>query len=692
MDTPNFIPDNKFIPDSTKEPSGGTTPDFIPDNQFQSDEDRYGTPIEQAKTGVEALARGASFGASDLAETKMGISTPENIKGRMEENPVISTIGQMAGSIAPLAATGGASAPAEALLGAGTAAARVAAMGLEGAAFGAGNVVTDYALGDPNLNAQKILSEVGMGAALGMGLGALSKGAEALIPAATSKLSDSVDKLISKFSDIPDNFSGDWAKEFSTGLKGVSEESGIRKMSENLGDIYKESKSAAKSMYQEALPKGIESPLDDTESYMKFKEGGEKFSQVSDLYHAHDAALNDFQKSFMRELSTPSGNKRYVIDPAKVSSFFRNNSDAGQDLRNQIFNNFLNSAQSLSKASENYAGFKAAEGSISDRVNQLAKEHSELKDVAKAISSGIPQSRGRFNELVGAGIATAAGIPHPVVAGVIGAIEALKAIRNPYELGSTINNTFSKIKAISKLTDRAANKISNMSKSVFNSSGKGAVESGAISNTGYQTRVDRINQLTQDPQSMIDHLDKSTNAMHEAAPNISQGIHSSMMSGVNFLASKIPRPSTQFPLSDDFEPSEAQKDSFNRYYNTINNPIGVLSEVKAGSVSNEQIEALQAVYPHLLQEMRSNMLQAMESKKALDLPYSVKMSIAKFLGQSLDANMTTQAIASNQMAMHPQLPQQNQQPKSKSTLGGLKELKSSQMAQTQTQKLERDES
>ena len=49
------------------------------------------------------------------------------------------------------------------------------AYGAEGALFGGGNAVSDYALGDPELNGQKVLSYVGMGAGLGAGLGALSK-------------------------------------------------------------------------------------------------------------------------------------------------------------------------------------------------------------------------------------------------------------------------------------------------------------------------------------------------------------------------------------------------------------------------------------------------------------------------------------------------------------------------------------
>lgn len=755
-------------------------------------EEKYGNPLEQAKAGVEGIARGATFGGSDIAETKLGISTPENIKGRMEENPVTSTVGQMAGSIAPIAATGGAAAPAEALLGPGTTAARIAAMGLEGAAFGGSNAVTDYALGDPNLNAQKIVSDIGMGAALGGGLGILSKGIEAAVPAATEALNKGLSSLTSKIEGLPEKYSGDWAQTLAQGMKNTDPDVAVRKMSDTLGDIYSSSKSAAKDIYEKTLPSNLKEslvqvPLEqaqqkalDVYSQLEAKiqdlranpdefspiqvkqaqkavsdlqnnlvksndsyeihsalhdfakdistgikydtlptfqqqavqgemrgmngivrgllkdpetfgpEAAEHFSQVSDLYNNHATTLKNFQRDFMKSVATSTGGKRAVIDPGKVKTFFNNIDEVGQDLRNTHFNDFLNSAQNLSKASENYAGFNAATDTISNRVSKLAQEYSELKGVAKAMASRTSPSKGRFSEVLGAGVASAAGVPHPVVAGAIGAMEALKAIRNPYELGSTINNVFNKIRAIGKITERTGKAVSSGTKAIFSGSTRGAIQNASISSNNYDKNVSRLNELTQSPETMMNHLNSTTSAMYDAAPNISNGIHSTMMNGVNFLASKIPKPVTNYPMGQEFEPNETQKDTFNQYFNTVNNPVGVLTSIKDGEINNHQIEALQAVYPHLLQEMRSEMISQIQSPKAKDIDYSVKMSIAKFLGQPLDANMTVPAIMSNQTVFVPQQPPQAPGKPGKSPLGGLKELDVASRSSTGTQELEEE--
>lgn len=178
------LPDDN-APQATAQASAGPT--TLPADQFdalQDDSDKYGTAEEQTKAGLEGVARGVSLGTSDLAETKLGLATPEAIKGRSEANPVTSTVGQIVGGAGLIGATGGAGALAEGAGLAGT----IGAGALEGAAFGGGNAVSDYAL-NGDLTAQKVVSDVGMGALLGGSLGALAKGAEYALPKATESVS-----------------------------------------------------------------------------------------------------------------------------------------------------------------------------------------------------------------------------------------------------------------------------------------------------------------------------------------------------------------------------------------------------------------------------------------------------------------------------------------------------------------------
>ena len=183
MSTPpgldEFLNSPSQAPVAAPEPSGtpaGLDEFIAPEMQQQ----QYGGAGQQALAGIEGVARGASLGASDLAETHLLGIPQEEIRARKEANPGTSLLGNIAGATGLIYGTGGIAAPAEAAMGGG-ALATAAAYGGEGALLGAGNVVSDYALGDPNLNAQSIMSQVGMGALAGIGGGLAGAGIKGIL-------------------------------------------------------------------------------------------------------------------------------------------------------------------------------------------------------------------------------------------------------------------------------------------------------------------------------------------------------------------------------------------------------------------------------------------------------------------------------------------------------------------------------
>ena len=150
---------------------------------FELESDKYGSLGQTTAATAEAAARAATLGGSTVLERALGVPA-QDIEGRERQlSPAVSIPASMLGAAIPIALTGGVAAPAEgALVARGVAplAARAIGFGAEGALFGAGNVVNDAALGDPNLNAQKILQDVGFGFATSAGLGVLSKALKAL--------------------------------------------------------------------------------------------------------------------------------------------------------------------------------------------------------------------------------------------------------------------------------------------------------------------------------------------------------------------------------------------------------------------------------------------------------------------------------------------------------------------------------
>ena len=158
----------------------------------------YGTDTAQLQAGLAGAARGGTFGVSDYLAVKTGLTSPEHLSALKEYFPGTSLAGEIAGGVAtafvPASPVGmlvkgaklaeaTAVGKAAALLPKSEAASAIAnlavqtggkALGgaIEGMAFGLGQSVSEAALGDPDLTAEKVMANVGYGGLLGGGLGA----------------------------------------------------------------------------------------------------------------------------------------------------------------------------------------------------------------------------------------------------------------------------------------------------------------------------------------------------------------------------------------------------------------------------------------------------------------------------------------------------------------------------------------
>jgi hypothetical protein len=841
---PDFIPDSQFVPDaaptqSTPAPASGP-PGFIPDSQFQSDTDKYGSLGQQGLTALESGAGGATLGLSKVAETKLLGVDPKDIQGREAANPTTSTLANMAGGAALIYGTGGIEAPAVAAAEAPyLAAARAASIGsaehlgplmytpameaakaaapsmfgagvaglaAEGAAFGAGNAVDDYALGDPSLNASKVLQNVGMGAAMGVGLGAAFKGVGYALPKATQGLIDSLGKVkdmaIGTEEDpgvIAKILPKDWMQKAWDGWNtgNVDSADTIRAVADNSLSVRNQARAAVMEDYATAHPERLKEAFEDTGMTLEesiaqahkmadfFKDAvlvlnpkntAERVSafsstpvaklvkaRIDDFEHdvnvattpleVHTAlsdlatqidkeglikfdtlktAANQSDQDILMELRNGiRGNlkdeniwgpvaahygemsdgyaawknadnlyKKYFmtngeVNPGKFKTLFNNWNDPSMDLKRAALDEFFTQAQNVAKSSENYSGYQKGAESISDAVEKGAAKNTELAKIAEAMASRPKgMQNGLFGDFSLAGGAHLLGVPSSVVAPVTAAYEAYKAIKNPYQTGANLESTFQKLKVVGDMVQKTSNMISSGAQSIFsNNAVRGAIEAGSIK-SNYTKNSNAVRQFANNPESMVDHLAKTTSGIQTAVPNITMGIHQTVSNGVQYLNSKLPRPTTELPMASKWEATPSQKASFNRSFAAVNNPVGVLKQVKNGTVSNEEIQALQAVHPALYKEMQQKVIENMTPAKARTLNYSTKIAVSKFLGSPMDESLMPQVVQSNQAALQnaPQAQAQAQQAmKSKSTQGGLAKLKVSQRNATETQTLEKEE-
>lgn len=740
--------------------------------QPQLDKDKYGGTGGQLASLGAGVARGLAPGVFDALAQKTGIADADTLNKLQQVNPGMSTAGQLAGTGGLLALTGGAAAPIagglEAIGVPGLAAAAIGT-GLEGAALNQSQNLSDLSLGNPNVTAQKVIADAGMGLLLGGGLGALGHAAAPLV---SDALTGALEKIKS-FQPNPEmgpsatrgfvrnlDQAFQASRDASKDLYETAAPANIKAAVEASGLSVEEAKAAGAdviSKLQEELPKlssqgsaklvskrldKLADELDNAKSafkshqalsdfavdvdkkgLLKFdtlptaaqkgdqdvlfgmrdairgnlkdpslwgEEAATHYAETAEAYSDYMGAKKRFQQAFMKK---DAGSKGYVVDPSKVSTFFKKQGDVSQDLRKQYLQDFMDKAGALANKSENYAGYQEAEGAISKHISKLAEEQSALKDVAEAMNKPKGGSS-LLGDLPMAYAAHSLGVPSPVVGAAIGMHKAYKLLTNPYSQGSALRAAYSKLEALGTISEKIGDQISSQTRSIVRGgelpAGARAVVSEGASN--YNKNVKKIDALA-NPEALSAHLEHTTNTLQESAPNVTQGIHTSMANAVNFLHSKVPRPHNNLPLGPKWEASPSQKAKFNRYFKAAQNPVGVLKEVKMGSLSNESMETLQTIYPELLQEMRNGLSESLNPTTAKKMPYAVKLSVSKFLGQPMIDSLLPPVVVANQAnygAMN-QPPQSNgRKGGGKSTQNGLAKLDIGSRKGTETQDLEKE--
>ena len=226
-------------------------------DDLKTSEERFGTPLEMAKTAAEQGLSGLTLGASKVAETKLLGVNPQAIAGREEENPVTATTANIGGTGALLFGTGGLGELAE---GAGVAG-RLAAAGAEGGIISGANTATDDWSQNKPLDAQKIIANAGIGSLFGLAGGAVSEA----VSGAAKGLKGLSDMISGKGSNVVLNTpleQQNWGQRLRAAFKNEGNASDfIRDFKGNIGDIADAAEKSINSMYEEAGQFHLENAL-----------------------------------------------------------------------------------------------------------------------------------------------------------------------------------------------------------------------------------------------------------------------------------------------------------------------------------------------------------------------------------------------------------------------------------------------
>lgn len=180
--------------------------------------------------GALGAARGLTFGLSDVGLAGTGLVTSATLQQLRQRNPTVSTATEVGGAVAgaalapelslpgraaglgariaegvaPAALGEGASLAARVVQGAKATGATALGSAVEGALYGAGENVTEAALGDPDLHAERLAANIGFGALTGGALGGLIKAGSLAAPASFDAAKSAISHFYDRFVGRPE--------------------------------------------------------------------------------------------------------------------------------------------------------------------------------------------------------------------------------------------------------------------------------------------------------------------------------------------------------------------------------------------------------------------------------------------------------------------------------------------------------
>lgn len=674
---------------------------------------QYGTPVQQAVAGLEGAGQGLTFGLSTQLETQLGVD-PKDIAGRQKANPKTHIAGTVAGIAAPAIATLGASTPESAVAAAaeasapalasrvgggvaravesalpeatsglgrvGVKAATTAAQGMtEGAMFGAGQVVHEQALGDPNLTAQSALEEIGLSALLGGGLGGAGGVLGGLVKESASLgLGAKLAEWLPEFEGQRNlKAAGAIQSDISSAAKRVSREE-LNKIGREAGEMGLVDKWSTPARSLEKAEAQMESAGQKMGDVLEGADAvGRPRPFASLLNRVRREVLAPLQKNPLEAgtaaqlegmlegyanlfrspeaapgvpaLWKPVGFRDLHAIRKQISDKLyglRGTQDPGATAIKEALHDFRTIvSDEINKGLES-SGLGSAEWRAANREYQVAATIQKFaeKGVNRSVGNNLVSPTELLSGLAGIasgslpmglilGLGTAA--VRRFGSGVLGA--GARALRQAEVVGA--------VGQLAEANQAVAQKVSRLAASVVG--GGRAVAAPRIARNLVPERIQQVQQFAQDPLHATDALAKQTDSLQEHAPQTAQALQVAAARGVAFLASKVPT-QKMTPLGKPREPSQQEAWQFSRYYDAVNKPTSILKHAAAGTLTPMDVEAVKAVHPELFAHMQAAALEKVMAHKGQPLPYRARLMLSMLLGQDLDGTMSRESLQANQ--------------------------------------------
>lgn len=729
------------------------------------------------RTFLEAGASSASFGLTDQVLTKLGgEEAKEAMRERRQRNEEAALAGNIAGIVAPTLASGGtsllakgASSGVKAAAKAGMFAEKLTAKQLaklinetgrkkiitniikksipkatgsavEGAFYGAGQLVSEDALGTAEFNAENLLATAGTGAMIGGAFGGVLGSAEALVPivknnkivdVVSKKINTNIDKRMagaklaklspSEISKLKDT---KWGQEIYDNIPKFFKDNLKLKVTDSTESLFKKSSAEMKRLGEEIGETALQidkiakgTSILPTKSKIalrvqnNLREVAEVFkknpdelaksnlNKIEKRIASWDDWLNDNNPIKAVEIKELKTNLQQAAKWNKSIDQIPLNGKLDRKVAESVRQEFLELADSVSTVDAN----------LGEKLRGLNLDYGTSLEISNKFKRALNKESSsellKFKDLLVADILT--DISGGGLGLATGAVVTKKFLESDLKRKLILMSNVEKanLKVNKKITKGISNFMSGAKKAAAPTSTK------ILLNTSFQipnengrkrpkpkTKKEAFKALSEDlielqenPTKLVEHLSKNALTLTGAAPNTTMALNSTISTAIQFLNSKLPKDASRGGglFARKWEPSSVELAKFERYLEAVENPMSAIEDLESGSLTRESIEAIKVVYPDIYVRLQSEAMDQITQNQELD--YNKRLQLGVLLDLPSDSSLLPENIAALQQTFTDLKQQRTAASKEEgaieTTQGGLEGITFAEDEKTQTEKV-----
>lgn len=712
------------------------------ETQARKLQEQFGSSADQALAAAAGAARGASFGLSDVALTQSGLVEPETLAGLEEANPVASGVGEVGGVIGSLLTPAGPGALAakvgvatekliykQALkLGMKNSVAkavaskivpRAAGSAVEGAFYGAGQLVSEDALGKADLNAENLAAYIGTGALINGAFGAAFSTAGSLAGPAAKAAKFIASPFTSKISNAVD------AKMSGARLLGLTpiqlQKLNVRnpKVAAGLEDYLKEDlKLVVTDTAESLLAKNSE----------MLQTSGAK---IGSILNEVDAVL-EAAPMFRPTSAAVWGNVKNKV-AAQVADILETEIP-GNEGSLRVIKNFMKKLDVLIKDPKDF------NASQLQKVNQGLKQlldyekkpgsWTQLEDLAYTAriairdeidllahtlqSRGLAEDLGRQLKIANRQYASSKSFGEYLEKSALKSADRdFSIINSAKDLGLNMSRklvVLGKIEraqqAVTKAIDSSIKALAVPSRGLVLSTqamipsivdsdlakdySAGKAKKPSDKQVAYNNILRNLDSYTQSPTGFLEKANRQTASIFNEAPETSAQLDQLAMTSMAYLSMKVPKRTANPTLFSAYKPaplpSSQELAKFARILQAVEKPMEIFKNLQQGTVSREEIEVLKSVYPATYVELQDKLIQELPKLQAT-MPYNRRIQLGLLMGIPADASMLPANVLGLQ-GLFGQAAAEEQAGAVKQTVSGMSNLESMGPSETPLQEVQ----